>query len=715
MPGEIAFLWHLHQPPYEDPETRTFLLPWVRLHATRGYLDLADIHLRFPEVRSTVNFSPILLEQIEAYAEGRARDRFLEVAARPAADLSEGERIFLLRRSFMVSWEHGIAPFPRYRELLEKRGRSTGSPEFFAIARTFTEDELRDLQVLFQLSWMGFFARRESEVVRALVAKGEGFTEEEKEALLDEQARLVARVLPMWREVAAQGSVELSASPYAHPILPLLCDTQIARVALPRAQLPERLLARDEAERQVRLGIRVHARVFGRPPTGMWPSEGSVSDETLDVLRQEGLQWTATDEENLLRALSGGGELREIYRPWKVRAGAGEIHMLFRDRRLSDRIGFTYSRAAPRDAVDDLLGEVSRIDSGFRHRALVPIILDGENPWEYYPGSGEAFLTELFGRLARREGGIGTVTMADTLLWGGPVGRLDHIHPGSWIEGNFRIWIGHGEDVAGWNLVKETKDAVDREAMRGARAEELEAARLHLLRAEASDWFWWYGEDFATETRSEFDLLFRRHVQAAHRALGLEPPLASLVPLIPEGRDFAEAHVAKEPAGFVRPRIDGLRPSYWEWLGAGLFLPGLGQAMYRAGGPFERLYFGFDERHLFLRLDPRTEALGADAVPFDALGLEVHAKGRTTEIEGSLGSQGEIALRIEERLAGRGKFVRILELALPFDAIEAEAGDRIGIAVRVYRRGLEVQRMPEEDFLPLVVPGPGFEEALWKV
>ena len=160
MAGEIAFLWHLHQPPYEDPESKTYLLPWVRLHATRGYLDLAEIHRRFPEVRSTVNFSPILLEQLEAYAEGRARDRFLELSARPAADLSEGERVFLLQRFFMVSWEQGIEPFPRYRALLDKRGRSTSSEEFLRIAKSFRHDEIRDLQVLFQLAWMGFYARQ---------------------------------------------------------------------------------------------------------------------------------------------------------------------------------------------------------------------------------------------------------------------------------------------------------------------------------------------------------------------------------------------------------------------------------------------------------------------------------------------------------------------------------------------------------------------------
>lgn len=711
MGGEIAFLWHLHQPPYEDPDSKVFLLPWVRLHATRGYLDLAEIHRRYPEVRSTVNFSPILLEQLEAYASGEARDRFLEIAARPAGDLSEGERIFVLQRFFMVSWDQGIEPLPRYRSLLDKRGRSTSSQEFLRVAKSFREDELRDLQVLFQLAWMGFYARRESEVVRELLAKGEGYSEEEKEALLAEQLRLVSLVLPTWRELEAQGTVELSASPYAHPILPLLCDTEVARVALPRATLPDRLLGRDEAERQVRHGLRVHSHVFGRHPAGMWPSEGSVSDEALDVLRQEGIQWAASDEEILFRSLPEPADPDSIYRPWKVRTGHGEIHLLFRDRRLSDRIGFTYARAAARDAVDDLLGEVSRIDSGFRHKSLVPIILDGENPWEYYPGSGEAFLSELFGRLASREEGIGTLRISDTLSWEGPVGRLDRIHPGSWIEGNFRIWIGHEEDVAAWNLVKQAKETVDRAAEQGVSEVALETARQSLLRAQASDWFWWFGEDFATDTRDDFDLLFRHNIQATYRSLDLEPPENSLSPLIPEGRGFGEALIVKAPAGFIRPRIDGMLPSYWEWLGAGLYLPGFGGAMYRGAGPFSRVYFGFDRYSLFLRLDPQHPG---ETPPFDKIIVEIRRAGGLREVEGSGEGEG-LEFHLDGRKVGEGCYRRILEMALGFEPLELREGDRIGIALRVVRDKLEMQRLPEEGFLSVEVPGPYFEEKLWKV
>lgn len=715
MGAEIAFLWHLHQPPYRDPESGVYLLPWVRLHATRGYLDLAAIHLRYPGVRSTVNFSPILLEQLEDYAAGTARDRFLDVAATPAADLSEAERTFLVDRFFMVSHEQGVRPLPRYQELLDKRG-AFAPMERARVVRSFTHEDLRDLQVLFQLAWMGFTARQESEVVAGLLEKGRGFTEGEKELLLQEQQRLVAAVLPRWREVAAQGSVELSASPYAHPILPLLCDTQEARVALPRIPLPQRMQARDDAEEQVRLGMEVHARVFGAPPTGMWPSEGSVSPEALDVLRQQGVRWAASDEDVLFRSLDQGADRGALYRRWRVRAGEGEISMVFRDRRLSDRIGFTYARASASDAVQDLVGEVARIGSGFRGTpALVPIVLDGENPWEYYPNSGEAFLHQLFGRLEARPPGVSTCTMSDTLDREG-AGPIDRLHSGSWIEGSFRIWIGHGEDVAAWNLVGEARRQVQRAREEG-RHEAAAAARRHLLHAQASDWFWWFGDDFATQTRGDFDLLFRHFIQATSAALGVEPPPASLAPLIPEGQVFGEALVAKEPAGFIRPQVDGRVPSYWEWLGAGLYLPPstVGQAMYRGEMPFDRMYFGFDLGSLFLRLDP-SEGRGDD-LP-DGIGIEARVEGGVLELEGGWGGtqpRDGFDFRHGGEVVGRGCLDDILEIEFPFQALGLREGQRVGLAVRVLQGTMEVQRLPEQGFLTIEIPGPGFEEQRWKV
>ncbi|HEY0839167.1 MAG TPA: glycoside hydrolase, partial [Vulgatibacter sp.] len=316
---ELAFLWHMHQPPYRDPESGAYALPWVRLHATRGYLDMARIHERFPGVRGTVNFTPILLAQLQDYASGSGRDRYLELTARPATDLTGAERKLVLRNFFMVSWEQGVRPLPRYRELLHLRGGDLTGVDMEAVSARFGAAEIRDLQVLFNLAWMGFAAREREETVRELLHKGRDFTEDDKRELLAAQQRLVAAVIPAWQEVASRGAVELSATPFFHPILPLVCDTEVAHVAMPHLELPPRLRARDDAEEQVARARREMERIFGAPPAGMWPAEGSVSPEALEVFGASGARWLASDEEVLFRSLPAGADrVASLYRPWRV-------------------------------------------------------------------------------------------------------------------------------------------------------------------------------------------------------------------------------------------------------------------------------------------------------------------------------------------------------------------------------------------------------------
>lgn len=717
---ELGFLWHMHQPPYRDPETGVAVLPWVRLHATRSYLDMAAMHARFPGVRSTVNFSPCLLEQLEEQAAG-APDRFLELTERSASDLADSERIFLLRHFFMVSWEQGVRPLPRYAELLDKRGvRLDDEAEAAAVARTFSVRELRDLQVLFQLAWMGFEARATSEVVRSLLAKGRDFTEEEKGALLREQRAIVASILPAWRRLWEQGIVELTATPYDHPILPLLCDTDEARVALPDTPLPPRLRAVDDAHEQVRRGLATFERVFGARPTGMWPAEGSVSPEALAVFAAHDVQWVATDEENLLRSLQGRSRDEVLYRPWQVRAGQRDIAVVFRDRSLSDRIGFSYARSPHRQAVEDFFGELQRIATHAPSRDGPPfcaVILDGENPWEHYPQSGEPFLTELFSRLERGDGGVRTTTIGKRIARGLPPGRIERIHSGSWIEGSFRIWIGHQEDVEAWALVGEAWHALAEARTQGMPQDRLEAAHHHLLAAEASDWFWWYGEDFVTESRADFDALFRGHVRAVFRHLGRSPPARAMEPIA--GGITSTLDVAlplRAPTGFLAPTIDGVAWSWREWLGAGLFLAAeaRGGSMHRGSGLFARVHYGFDPQTLYLRLDPFPGAAPL-AESFDELLVSLEVEGRRVELQGGVRGADIRLHDAEGRVAGRGRMRAIVELAIPFEAVGMRAGQRVGGSLRASRAQVEVDRIPAQGWLVFEVPDERFERILWKV
>lgn len=718
---ELAFLWHMHQPPYRDPESGSYVLPWVRLHATRGYLDMARIHARHPTVRGTVNFTPVLLQQLEDYAAGKGRDRYLELTERPAADLGAPERKFLLRNFFMVSWEQGVRPLPRYRELLHLRGADLTDVDLDDVARRFGDDELRDLQVLFNLAWMGFAARAEEEAVRELLRKGRGFTEDDKRSLLDAQARLVASVIPAWREVASRGAVELSATPYYHPILPLVCDTDVARVAMPAVELPPRLRARDDAEAQVTRARREMERLFGAAPAGMWPAEGSVSPEALEVFAGAGARWLASDEEVLFRSLPPGADrVSSLYRPWRVRAGDGEVTMVFRDRGISDAIGFQYARSPAVDATSDLLGNLARIgDAAPRvggEPPVVAVILDGENPWEYYPESGRDFLENLFTRLEAGEAGIATTSIGARVSRGAPPGRIERIHAGSWIDANFRIWIGHPEERAAWALVAEAKEALREAERSGAPEASVAAAREQLLAAEASDWFWWYGEDFVTETKSDFDRLFRSRIQAVFRLLGRSSPTAAFTP-IGLGRGV-ESSPFVPPTGFVRPSVDGRETSWLEWLGAGTYhaSEARGGSMHQAMGNFEAVRFGFDPSHFHLRLDPRWEDSTRLLTEVDELRLDLEIEERRIEVGVKLRAGRLLPYSAGDGTTlGAGCLGSIVEMSFGLSELGIEAGQHARFAVRGMRGAVEVERLPPSGWLTCDVPDESFEQRTWKV
>lgn len=390
--------------------------------------------------------------------------------------------------------------------------------------------------------------------------------------------------------------------------------------------------------------------------------------------------------------------------------------MVFRDRGLSDLIGFTYARSLAHEAVNDFLGHVERIGRSAPvvegGPPLVSVILDGENPWEYYADSGRDFLHELYGRLSAREGGIATTSIGRRLEGPLPPGRIERIHSGSWIEGNFRIWMGHPEKVQAWALVKEAKTAWAR-APDAAR----EAAYDDLLAAEASDWFWWFGEDFATESRADFDHLFRSHIQSVFTKLGKDPPAASLSPI---ARLHPEEEAFHQPIGFVRPRIDGRVSSFQEWLGAGIYRLEARReqaAMHRGAGVFASLHYGFDPQHLYLRLDPVVELPGQLArtlKEMDEIRVLVQQGEEELSLLGSW-TDGEVILHRDGREAGHGAVDEVVELRLPLASLGLEAGQRIGVAVSCRRGGVEVERIPSRAFVPLEVAGEDFEQVVWKV
>jgi alpha-amylase/alpha-mannosidase (GH57 family) len=431
---KLALLWHMHQPYYEDLATGEHILPWVRLHAIKDYWGMVAMLEEFPGVRVTFNLVPSLVRQVQAFAEGRARDRHLELGLKPAAELTADESRWLVANGFHAPYARMIGPYPRYAQLHAYRTER----------RPFGADDLRDLQVWHKLAWMDPDWLAGDPRLVALVEKDRGYTEDDKTLLRSLELDLLSRVVPAYRAAGARGQVELSTSPFYHPILPLLCDSDAHQHAHPGAPRPRTRFTRPgDARLQIDRAIAFHESTFGARPTGMWPSEGSVSDEAMALAGAAGLTWIATDEDILARSLKTplGDRPDLLYRPYLL-GNAGPV-VLFRDHALSDRIGFAYQSWEPGAAAADFVARLRDIGQRFTAAsggevATIPVILDGENAWEYYDGGGRPFLRALY-RALQEAGDIQTVTMAEAAA--GPAKPLPSIFPGSWINGDFYIWI----------------------------------------------------------------------------------------------------------------------------------------------------------------------------------------------------------------------------------------------------------------------------------
>src|SRR5277367_988973 len=534
----VVQLWHMHQPQYRDPETERYVLPWTRLHALKDYWGMVAMLKDFPQFHATFNVVPSLGMQLEEYASGNFNEPWFDLAFKPAEELTREDKAEILARAFQVNHERLISRWPRFVELHEWAQPAGGAQAQVS----FTARDWRDLQLLSQLVWMEETWFEKDTVVSRLANKGKEFTEKDKSALKAKQLELLGLVLPEYRKVAETGQIELSTTPFYHPILPLICDSDIARVANPGTPLPRRAYRHPEdAREQLRRAREYHERVFGMKPAGLWPSEGSVSDQALAIASEEGFKWFGTDEGVLGRTLNVGffrdetgipANAEKMYAPWQVQTAGKGITGLFRDHHISDLIGFVYSRMDSKQAAADLHGKLRHIGESVNtgKPLTVCIFLDGENAWEYYPGNGREFLREFYKRISD-DGDFRALTASETIAAAKDVPQTGGIFPASWINANFDVWIGHAEDVAAWDLLWDAREAYSRcsEAHEKGQtnaptAEGLKQAQESLLTAEGSDWCWWFGPEHSTANDAEFDALFRKHLTGIYLALGMVAP-----------------------------------------------------------------------------------------------------------------------------------------------------------------------------------------------
>jgi alpha-amylase/alpha-mannosidase (GH57 family) len=720
-------------------------MPWARLHALKDYLDMVEFLGDYPTIHQTFNLVPSLVEQLEDYAAGDAADVYWEHTMKPAAELSPSERAFVVERMCERSDHPRAKSHPRYLDLAHKR-ESEACRGWDTCSRLFSVDELRDLQIWFNLAWFDP-SLLEAPALAALVERGRDYREEDKLVLGRVQRDILARVIPAYQEAAGRGQIEVSTSPYFHPILPLLTNSDTARIAAGDTVLPRRRFAHPEdAWEQVLSGVAKHERVFGTRPRGMWCSEQAVGEDVLPLLMKAGLEWTIGDQTVLSRSLTGSaarsGAAREgaaarggspargdtgtpggaadaptsAYTPYLLRREEGEMAIVFRDHTLSDLIGFGYQSWDSRDAAHDLLGRIRAI--GAAGAPLVTIALDGENAWEYYPHDGRDFLHHLYDGLAA-DPGIRCVTVSEYLDRHPATESLDWLHTGSWIGGDLRTWSGDPGHNTAWDLLHDARDlAASRrspaddgsrrtaaqdpagsapgsgagrpEADAAASADlptAVEAAWHHVLVAEGSDWFWWFGEHHHTELDHVWDLEFRRRLQEVYRCLGEPVPIRLRLPVL----TAAAASRPESPLGAIQPVIDGRLRNEDGWDAARLLASDHPSTMQRADGTrIIEARFAWGAEHLYLLLLPRDVS--------DLMGLQLEL--RVTPAGGedesvfhmALAEDGQIEVSCNQcgHLAGPaiGAWGDVVEIALPLAVPTFAGGDQLGLVLRVGRGGM---------------------------
>jgi starch synthase len=720
----------MHQPYYKDDLTNSFLLPWVRLRCGKDYYKMPALLDQYPAIKQTFNLVPALVDQVQDYADGGFQDIYLDLARRPVADLSSDERAFIARWMTESSQIRRVRQYPRYLELVRKREQAWPRAAGDGMATLFSDAELRDLLVWFNLSWIGPEAMERDPEIAGLVRKGRLFSDADIEPVLRVQFELLRKVLPKYRELEARGQAELITSPYYHPILPLITDLGIARVARPDLAMPRRPFKHgDDAAEQLRLGIESHRRHFGRRPNGSWPPEAAISDDAVRLAADHGLEWMISDEGVLSRSLpspitrDARGEVTQaelLYAPYRVQANGPLIHLVFRDAALSNAIGFEYQNLPADEAAAQLVGRLRAIQQRQQDAPfLVVIALDGENCWDSYESNGNPFLHSLYSRLTH-EPELKTVTVSEFLSAFPAERSLSRIHPGSWINANFDTWVGDKEHNVAWDLLAEARDFLSERERAADEHEALAAARREALIAEGSDWFWWFGRSHDSGMDQIWDSLFRLHLRNIYMSLKRMPPAELYRPIAKE----AEGLASKRPRRKIAPKLNGVVDDE-EWEAGGYVdVSALFGAMHPPTGAVRRIWFGHDDHNLYLRFDllaagrPRPVELeiffsGSPKQPSDgSFGFDpafrLTARPRGSELELELREVVPDAHLRQPRWAGRATGGDAVAFAVPFDVLGHDPGETVEMVAVARENGKAVEQLPPTGSIAVRVPGDVF-------
>jgi len=715
-PLRTILFWHMHQPSYLDPESRNSLMPWVRLHAIKDYYDMAKIIEDVQGAKAVINFVPSLWEQLESIGRGEELDKHEIICRKHVSDLNDEEKMFVVENFFSCQVGMMIKPYKPYKDLFFRFGPD-GDSKLILQAEDQT---ICDLQVWYHLAWSGHTLRSRP-FVDQLLNKGSGFTHEEKIRLLDVQRELVAEIPAYYKKLVEKGKIEVSSTPYYHPILPLLLEPQSALVACPGMKLPQNSFPlAEDAEQHLLKAIENHQGIFGKKPVGFWPAEGSVSSKAAELFAKNGVNWIATDEEVLRLSLKK--ERLTASEKFRLYEHKG-VNIFFRDHSLSDQIGFVYQNYKASEAVKEFVGHLHSIHAALPEFGdfVVPVILDGENCWEFYEEQGRPFLTELYSTLVR-DPLISLCTCEDVVTNDENGKHLDYLHSGSWIDANFTTWVGDPVKNRGWEFLYKARKAVE-QALQNGNLDQLTKTELmeEVYAAEGSDWFWWFGEGHSSDHDSMFDLLFRKRLMHIYRLIGLNIPSYLMEPV-----DDRAARVRYTlPTEFISPEINGRSLSYSEWMSSGECLA-TGGSMQKSTVLMEELRYGFDKEYLYLRLkgivfgdrrrlrnkeilislrSPLKKNIriqpGADLV------AHVEQADNDTKTVQNVNDNGIVA--------AMGEY---LEVALPLGLLGAgfgkwKTGEKIRFNVTLVSSGRDIEKLPEEGHITFDCPDNRFVGENW--
>lgn len=601
----IAFYWHMHQPVYQLNSFGDYLMPWVRLHAVRDYLDMLLILNDFKKLKLNFNLVPVLLDAFINYGQEEHHDIHSRLTVTNIHELTNDDKEFILNNFFDANYSSMIFPYERYKELYQKR---------FAIEKVnindFSEQEYSDIMAWFNLAWIDPIYKEKFPEFKSLLEKGKDFTFKDRIDIMELHRKIIRMIIPSYKEFLEKGRIEITTSPYYHPIIPILLDIKATQKNLSTVDSSLfGLKMEDDAKLQTKSALDRIEEIFGIRPKGIWPSEHCVSPQTLEIFKESGAQWTISDEGILTRSIDFEfvrdfkGHLEDPYflmKSYKYKTKNSDIKMIFRDSVIPNLISFEYANHDPKTAANDLYDRIKVIQNKLQNSPdknnLLTIAMDGENCWENYIEDGTAFLKAIYS-LIEEDATLETVLISDYLEKEKHPKELKKIHSGSWINKNFQFWIGEPVKNLAWTYLKKVKEDLTDFIKKNPNHKNIELARRELMIAQGSDWFWWYGEPNDSGQDHIFDYLFREHLKNVYGYLDIKHPNYFDSPLI-----SIFTQTARQPMNTISPKIDGLEESDEEdWHGAGCINLPDGPIL-QDNKLFEKICYGADENNFYLRL-----------------------------------------------------------------------------------------------------------------